>query len=166
MRKIVVNMERGIVDGVYSNDPCEVDFRQIEGEDRYDECRSQEYWRNKWLIEHGCYVDITGECEKVNRDVAKQICRLEERQLSSLCEDIGNVPIDKIAFLEGFLAAWGSLNRFVTGIDCVENEEKRDKFKSVYQLLSPLLDAWEQQYDTLYEELWTGHSRHVIEEEL
>ena len=159
MRKIVVNMERGIVDGVYSNEPSEVDFRWIENEDIGDESCSQEYWRNIWLIEHGCYTNITGECEKVNKDVAKQICRLEERQLSSLCEDIGkeNVPIDKIAFLDGFLAAWGSLTRFVRGIDRVENVEERDKLESVYQLLSPLLDIWEQQYDTLYEELWANH---------
>lgn len=152
-------MERGIVDGVYSNEPSEVDFRWIENEDIGDESCSQEYWRNIWLIEHGCYTNITGECEKVNKDVAKQICRLEERQLSSLCEDIGkeNVPIDKIAFLDGFLAAWGSLTRFVRGIDRVENEEERDKLESVYQLLSPLLDIWEQQYDTLYEELWANH---------
>ena len=52
-----------------------------------------------------------------------------------------------------FFAAWGSLTRFVRGIDRVENEEERDKLESVYQLLSPLLDVWEQQYDTLYEEL-------------
>ena len=83
----------------------------------------------------------------------------KNEQLSSLCEDIGkeNVPIDKIAFLDGFLAAWGSLTRFVRGIDRVENEEERDKLESVYQLLSPLLDIWEQQYDTLYEELWANH---------
>ena len=53
-------MERGIVDGVYSNEPSEVDFRWIENEDIGDESCSQEYWRNIWLIEHGCYTNITG----------------------------------------------------------------------------------------------------------
>ena len=160
MRKIVVNMERGIVDGVYSNEPSEVDFRWIENEDIGDESCSQEYWRNIWLIEHGCYTNITGECEKVN----KRCCQTKyvvwkNDSYPAFVKTLGKkmFQLIKIAFLDGFLAAWGSLTRFVRGIDRVENEEERDKLESVYQLLSPLLDIWEQQYDTLYEELWANH---------
>lgn len=162
MNKMVISMDRGLIQGVYAPDPFEADVREIDHMDEYDEERKQEYWRNQWLINHDCYTDIT-EAYTWNKETAVQLHRLDERERNRLIEQIGDSSnLSDISFWDGVLEAWGSLNRYIAALVFSKCDEERKQGEFLRAVLSPLKDAWEQQYEEWYCKLQEKENSEVL----
>lgn len=155
MRKIVIMITRGIIEGIYSDIPDEVEIREIEEEDEYDAERAENYWRNQWLIEQGCYTDISRSTpHSPEKDSVIPHIR-KSRSIEDIRTSLPKGTKEKdIAYVDGFLAAWGSLNRYRTDMALSQNPETKEKGEMLSCLLNPLTDEWEKEYDALCDLLW------------
>lgn len=152
MQKIIIDMYNGILDAVYSNVPCEMEVRMIDYDDKNDLERLKEYWRNKWLINRDCYFGIYNDnSSNTESKEGELILRksMDKADRDSIIESMPGEKKDKlesVAYIDGFLAAWGYLMRML--------REKRIYEKSDESLAEQVAQRFEEIYDVLCDELW------------
>lgn len=152
MQKIIIDMYNGILDAVYSNVPCEMEVRMIDYEDKNDLERLKEYWRNKWLINRDCYFGIYNDnSSNTESKEGELILRksMDKADRDSIIESMPGEKKDKlesVAYIDGFLAAWGYLMRML--------RKKRIYEKSDESLAEQVAQRFEEIYDVLCDELW------------
>uniref|UniRef100_UPI00402794C3 hypothetical protein n=1 Tax=Candidatus Fimivicinus sp. TaxID=3056640 RepID=UPI00402794C3 len=152
MQKIIIDMYNGILDAVYSNVPCEMEVRMIDYDDKNDLERLKEYWRNKWLINRDCYFGIYNDnSSNTESKEGELILRksMDKADRDSIIESMPGEKKDKlesVAYIDGFLAAWGYLMRML--------RKKRIYEKSDESLAEQVAQRFEEIYDVLCDELW------------
>lgn len=155
MRKVVIVMSRGLIEGIYSDIPDELEIREIEDTDEYDAERAQNYWRNQWLLEQGCYTDIFNLAPQSTDKRVVLPHKLKSQSIEAIKTSLPKgVREADIAYIDGFLAAWGSLNKYRTDMALAQNPETRGEGEMLSRLLNPLTDEWEKEYDALCDLLW------------
>lgn len=155
MRKIVIMITRGIIEGIYSDIPDELEIREIEDTDKYDAEREQNYWRNQWLLEQECYTDIFNPMPQSTEKNIELPHKLKAQSIEAIKTSLPKEARDvDIAYIDGFLAAWGSLNKYRTNMVLSQNPETKKEGEVLSHLLSPLTDEWEKAYNNLCDLLW------------
>lgn len=153
MKKIIVEMYRGILNAVYASSPCAIDIRMIDDDDKNDLERAEEYWRNKWLIDRKCYTGICNDQpseSKVNEgDILIPMQASNMESILETCHGGKDEMEKEVAFIDGFLAAWGYLSRLMDEMDSTDEFRVKisGRFESVYDLLCTRL--WGRNTDTI-----------------
>lgn len=154
MSKIIVDVFRGIVDGVYSDNPEEMQIEICDSDDHCDETRANRYEAVQHLLKHGGMQNLLYEedpetpddkAPRLNPDVFILIKTSNEAKT----ESGKKAQLLSAAFVDGYLSAYGELSRFITKL----YRDKRPGAHEVYTALRPLLDRQNSSYDELCSDL-------------
>lgn len=124
-------------------------------DDKNDLERAEEYWRNKWLIDRECYIDIYNDQsleeirERNDRDMLIPMQDSNMESILATCHGGKDEMEKEVAFIDGFLAAWGYLTHLMNDMDNADEFSRK------------ILDQFESAYDLLCNRLW-GHNDDII----
>lgn len=160
MRKLIIELCRGILSAVYSDSVEPLDIQVIDDEDRHDEERAANYHQIQRLIEHGCLIDIYNDPVipdgKPNDDSNRENnpLRLSPNAFLLVPEpweaktENGRL-LQKLdtAFIDGLLNAWGRFERFILSLNRSQFPEEREVGATLLRYLEPVRRQMNVDYD-------------------
>lgn len=152
--ELIIEMNEGVMLGVYSLNPTLLNVRLYDDEDIGDTERQKEFWRNKLLVEHGCVGDITS----AETDKSSQIpLTYTGGDLDVFFNMIAGNDLagKKLDFLMGFLYAWSTAYREIANLCHSKNDENKSRGKELFEAVKPTLQFWLNTYDDLFDDLWS-----------
>jgi hypothetical protein len=160
LKKIIIEVEGGIVSGVYSDVPDEAEILIKDSDDQYDE-HMQEYIRLQQLIDRGCVTDLMYPAAESDHSAAIQTegpCMLDPNVFLLIREpNIAKTKEGKTiqrlhaAFIDGYLSAQAELFKFIMGLYRSHNKEDSDAACMISDSLAPLRAKQDWSYRQLCE---------------
>lgn len=155
MKKLIIEMYRGLLAGVYSDSCEEFDVQEIDADDQYDDERMADYYQVQLQIERGNMVDIYNTPAVVQTPEQQEFpLAMRDSRALLLVPDIyeAKTPTGKqqqqldVAFIDGFLNAWGRISRYILGLNRSGNAEERERARMLQQYLDPVLQQMDADY--------------------
>lgn len=154
MARIIVNLSRGIVDGVYSDNPEEMQVEICDSDDQHDDIRATQYEAVQYLLKHAGMQNLLYEEDPETQEdktpcLDPDVFVLIKSQNEAKSDQGKAIQRLSAAFVDGYLSAQGELSRFITKL----YRDKHQAAHEVYTALRPLLDRQNANYDILCADL-------------
>lgn len=157
MKKLIIKIEEGIISGVYTNLPEDIEVLIKDSDDRYEEERTQEYHRLQQLIDHGCvkdilYQEITPEEESSIPSMLNPDVLLIIKEANTAKTDNGKrMQQLTAAFIDGYLTAHAEITRFIWKMHRSKDKEIQKIVCLLSKALKPLVCKQNDHYFKLCE---------------
>lgn len=154
MKKLIIELYDGLMAGVYADSYEPIDIQVIDNDDRYDEERAAEYSRAMQLIERGVMADIYNRPAAEESEPETAPPAMRDPRALLLVPDIYEAKTEggrsqqqlDVAFIDGFLNAWGRITRYILGLNRSCNAEDREKARLLQKYLEPVMQKMETDY--------------------
>lgn len=156
MAQVIVEVYRGIVDGLHSNSIEDLHVRVFDSDDKNDPDRNHLYAAYNYAINHGGMVDHMDRASEDERHLMEEPLIRPSEALSLIPED-NQSPIQDggdrqrldAAFAAGYLQAVGELNVFLQ----TQAARRADRSHEVYQFLARFIDRQYGRYFDFCEDI-------------
>lgn len=152
MPRLIIYLDNGNVDGVYTDSAEDIEVKVCESDDGFDDERSADFTALLYQIKHGGLRDLM----TFPHLMAQCPPAFDPHALLLICEP--NVATNEVgkasqrlsaAFVDGYLAAHAELTRYLMQM----YREKQPDAALTHHRLRPLLDRQNSTYDKLCEDL-------------
>ena len=153
--ELIIEINRGIVSGVYTNSQDNFAIRIIDEDDEHDDERYVEYHSAKNLIESGAVTDIlygnpeTSDTSELRLPALDPKAFLLIRDPDAVKTETGRqMQLLYSAFIDGYLTCHAEICKFARRF-IAENPDGNIDFPGFYKIMKPLLEKQNQIYDGL-----------------
>lgn len=143
MAQVIVEVYRGIIDGLHSNSMEDLHVRIFDSDDQNDPERGHLFAACDYAINHGGLTDHMNQPESEGVHLLEEplICTPDVLRLitedNQMCADAGgNKQQQAAAFAAGYLQAIGELNAFLR----VQTTQNSEQGHNVFRILSRFID--------------------------
>lgn len=157
MKKLIIEIEDGIVSGVYTSIPEDIEILIKDSDDRHDEDRVQDYYMLQQLIDHGCVADIL--YQEMNPEEEPNIPSMLNPNVFLLITEANTAKTEdgkrmqqlNAAFIDGYLTAQAEITRFMWKMYRSKDKETQNKVCMLSETLKPLIQKQHDHYSKLCE---------------
>lgn len=148
MPRLIVYLDNGNVDGVYTDSAEDIEVKVCESDDGFDDERSADFTALRYQIKHGglrdlmTLPDLMAQCPPSFDPDALLLIREPNVAQSEVGRSAQQLSA---AFVDGYLAAHAELTRYLMQM----YREKQPNAALTHRRLSPLLDRQNSTYDEL-----------------
>lgn len=157
MKKMIIEIEDGIVSGVYTSLPEDIEILIKDSDDKHDEDRVQDYYMLQQLIDRGCiedtlYQEMNPEEEpSLPSKLNPNVFLLIKEANTAKTEDGKRMQQLNAAFIDGYLTAHAEITRFIWKMHRSKDKEIQNTVRVLSEILEPLILKQNDHYFKLCE---------------
>lgn len=157
MKKLIIEIEGGIVSGVYASLPEDVEILIKDSDDKHDDERIQDYYMLQQLIDHGCIEDTL--YREMNPEEEPSIPSMLNPDVFLLIKEANTAKTEagkrmqqlNVAFIDGYLTAQAEITRFIWKMYRSKDKDNQNKAHMLSAMLKPLIQQQNDHYFKLCE---------------
>lgn len=157
MKKLIIEIEGGIVSGVYASLPEDIEILIKDSDDKHDDERVQDYYTLQQLIDHGCIKDIL--YQEMNPEEEPSIPSMLNPNVFVLIKEASTAKTEEgkhmqqlnAAFIDGYLTAQAEITRFIRKMYRSKDKDSQNKARMLSEMLEPLIQKQHDHYFKLCE---------------
>lgn len=150
MKKMIIEIEGGIVSAVYTSLPEDIEILIKDSDDRHDDDRVQEYYMLQQLIDRGCIEDTL--YQEMNSEEDPSIPSMLNPNVFLIIKEANTAKTEEgkrmqqlnAAFIDGYLTAQAEIIRFIWKMHRSKEKDTQNKVCILSETLKPLI---QKQYD-------------------
>lgn len=157
MKKMIIEIEDGIVSGVYTSLPEDIEILIKDSDDQHDDDRVQDYYMMQQLIDRGCIKDTL--YQEMNPEEEPCIPSMLNPNVFLIIKDANAAKTEEgkhiqqlnAAFIDGYLTAQAEITRFIWKMHRSKDKDMQNKVHMLSEILEPLIQKQHDHYFKLCE---------------
>ncbi len=157
MKKMIIEIEGGVVSGVYTSLPEDIEILIKDSDDKHDDDRVQDYYMLQQLIDRGCIEDTL--YQEMNPEEEPSISAMLNPNVFLIIKDANTAKTEEgkhmqqlnAAFIDGYLTAQAEITRFIWKMYRSKDKDNQNKAHMLSAMLKPLIQQQHDHYFKLCE---------------